>query len=297
MPRVEVAVPFQDNWYFDVVCDGIADRMRTVGGDVGVRITTQRPGAEGRARVTELLHEALADPDCIGAIAVHFEFKPPQVERLLGHGKPVVVIGGRCAGLPSVFVDDEGVARRATQHLLALGHVSIAHLAGYALSPDDFTMRTDRVRGYSDAMRIAGLDEHSQVKPCEFTHDAAYRAARELLADPDRPTAVFAVADELAFAVLDAAQDLGLKVPEDLSVIGIDDHRDAASRGLTTWLQDPAEAGAAAADRLLGVVDEDEQLLGSVLIPRTSTAPPAIRAPEGPPARRSLLSRLLSRTR
>lgn len=295
MPRVEVAVPFQDNWYFDEVCDGIASRLHAADADLVVRVTTERPGREGRARLTELLDAALAEPDCVGAVAVHFEFEPPQVERLLAHGKPVVVIGGRCAGLPSVFVDDEGVARRATQHLLSLGHVSIAHLAGYALSPDDFTMRTDRVRGYSEAMRLAGLDEHSQVKPCEFTHEAAYRAARELLTAHDRPTAVFAVADELALAVLDAAQDLGLRVPQDVSVIGIDDHRDAAARGLTTWRQDPAEAGAAAAARVLGVVEEDEQLLGSVLVQRATTAAPP--APEGAPARVPLLSRLLRRGR
>ena len=296
MPRVEVAVPFQDNWYFDTVCDGIASRLREVDPETVIRVTTERPGREGRARITDLLHEALADPDCAGAVAVHFEFKGPQVERLLEHGKPVVVIGGRCAGLPSVFVDDEGVARRATEHLLALGHVSIAHLAGYALSPDDFTMRTDRVRGYSEAMRLAGLDEHSRVKPCEFTHEAAYRAARELLTASDRPTAVFAVADELALAVLDAAQDLGLAVPEDLSVIGIDDHRDAEARGLTTWRQDPRDAGGAAADRLLGLVDAEEQLLGSVLVERTTTAPPPAPVAEGP-LRASLLSRLLRRTR
>jgi DNA-binding LacI/PurR family transcriptional regulator len=295
VPRVEVAVPFQDNWYFDAVCDGIAGRLRAADPGLVVRVLTERPGREGRARVTDLLHVALADPDCVGAVAVHFEFKGEQVERLREHGKPVVVIGGRCAGLPSVFVDDEGVARLATEHLLSLGHVSITHLAGYALSPDDFTMRADRVRGYSEAMRIAGLDEHSQVKPCEFTHDAAYRAARELLSAEDRPTAVFAVADELALAVLDAAEDLGLRVPQDLSVIGVDDHRDAAARGLTTWRQSPEEAGGAAADRLLGAVDDDEQLLGSVLVRRATTAAPP--APAGPPARPSLVSRLLRRTR
>ena len=241
--------------------------------------------------VADRFDEALADEDCVGAIAIGFEFKGPQVPRLTAHGKPVVVIGGWCDGLPSVTVDDERVAREATRHLLDLGHTTITHLAGYALSPDDFTMRTDRVRGYSEAMREAGLDEHSHVVPCEFTHEAAYRAAKELLSDPARPTAVFAVADELAFAVLDAAADLGLEVPGDLSVVGIDDHRDAGSRGLTTFRQDPAVVGGAAVDRLLGRTDADHQVLRCELVERATTAAP--RAPEAP--RRSLLDRLLRR--
>lgn len=296
MPSVDVAVPFHDNWYFDTVCEGIESRLRAVHPDAVVRVTTERPGAEGRTVVTEVFDSALADPDTLGAVAVGFQFRPSQVARLIEHGKPVAVIGGTCDGLPSLSVDDERVARNATQHLLALGHASIAHLAGYALSPDDFTMRADRVRGYSEAMRDAGLDASSHVVPCAFTYEAAYRAARELLTDPHPPTAVFAVADELAFAVLDAARDLGFSVPRDLSVIGIDDHRDAESRGLTTWRQDPAEAGAAAVDLVLGRRSADDGLLSSTLVARATTARPRERMPRDPAQRPSLFSRLLRRS-
>ena len=277
MPSIEVAVPFRDNWYFDAVCAGIARRARAA--EVDVHVLVEAAGARGRAIVADRFDEVLRETDCIGAISVGFEFTAPQVARLVEHGRPVVVVGGPCAGLPSVFIADAAVAHAATDQLIALGHSSIAHLAGYALSADDFTMRSDRVRGYSEAMLEAGFDAYSHVVPCEFSHAAAYRAAVDMLSQPDRPTAVFAVADELAFAVLDAAGDLGLDVPRDLSVIGIDDHPDAEARGLTTWRQDPEAVGAAAADRVLGRTDEDRQVVETPLIVRTTTAPPGSRRP------------------
>lgn len=272
MPTLVTAVPFRDNWYFDSVCAGIAERAAAAG--VEVRELTALPGSGGRAEVTAWFDEALREDGCVGAVAVGFEFEQAQAERLLEHGKPVVAIGGVDRRLPSVSPDDAAIARAATEHLLGLGHRRITHLAGYAMSPDDFPMRSDRVRGYSDAMRAAGLENQSHVVPCEFTAGAAYRAATRFLSEPDRPTAVFAVADELAFPVLDAARELGLSVPRDLSVIGIDDRPESAARGLTTWRQDPLAVGSTAAERALGLTDWDHSEVDVRLIVRTSTAPP-----------------------
>jgi DNA-binding LacI/PurR family transcriptional regulator len=272
VPSIEVAVPFRENWYFDTVCSGI--EQRAAAGGVDVHVITELPGAAGREVITERFDAALGREDGIGAVAVGFEFERPQVERLLAHGKTVVAIGGPSDGLPSIFPDDAAVGRAATQHLLDLGHRSISHLAGYALSADDFSMRSDRVRGYSEAMRDAGLEEESHVVPCEFTPEAAYRAATTMLSARDRPTAVFAVADELALSVLDAARDLGLQVPRDLSVIGIDDHVESAARGLTTWRQDARAVGVLAAERALGVAAFDREVVELTLVRRSTTAEP-----------------------
>ena len=283
MATLVTAVPFRDNWYFDEVFAGIADRAAAAG--VSAEVLAALPGARGRDEVTAWFDAALGGDDCIGAVAVGFEFRQPQVERLLARGKPVVAIGGVDRHLPSVSPDDAAVARAATEHLLGLGHRAITHLAGYAMSPDDFSMRADRVRGYSDAMRAAGLETQSHVVPCDFTAEAAYRAATRILSEADRPTAVFAVADELAFPVLDAARDLGLSVPRDISVIGIDDRPESAARGLTTWRQDPVAVGAAAAERAMGLADFDHHEVDLRLVLRTSTAPPGR---GGAPRRRGL---------
>ncbi len=273
MKTLVAAVPFRDNWYFDSVCAGIAARAAEVG--VEARVLAVLPGAAGRAEVTAWFDEALVGDDCVGAVAVGFEFEQAQAERLLAHGKPVVAVGGVDRRLPSVSPDDAALTRAATEHLLALGHRRITHLAGCAISPDDFQMRRDRVRGYSDAMRAAGLESQSHVVPCEFTAGAAHRAATRFLSDPDRPTAVLAVADELALPVLDAARDLGLAVPRDVSVVGIDDRPESEARGLTTWRQDPRGTGASAAERALGLAEWQHAEVAFDLVERSSTAPPA----------------------
>ncbi|MGT2424909.1 LacI family DNA-binding transcriptional regulator [Amnibacterium kyonggiense] len=279
MPYIQVAVPFRENWYFDEVVAGARRRAAREG--LEIEVHAEPPGRAGRAAVVERFDAALDDPGCVGAVAVHYEFDQDQVARLRRHGRTIVAVGGACDGLPSILPDDVAVAAAATRHLLDLGHRAIAHLGGYATSPDDFSMRTDRVRGYSEAMRAAGLEAHSHVVPCEFEHGAAYRAATTLLSEPDRPTAVFVVADELAFAVLDAARDLGLDVPRDVSVIGIDDHVDAAPRGLTTWRQELPAIGEAAVERVLGVTDFDRLETTLTLVARSSAAPPGRGAATG----------------
>jgi DNA-binding LacI/PurR family transcriptional regulator len=284
-----IAVPNVDVWYFDTLRAGAESVAGAAG--VEVQVLVEPLGRTGRAVVTERWAAALADPDFLGAVSIHYDFESGQRDRLLAHGKPVVTIGGRCPGLPSVFIDDVAVARLATEHLLALGHRRIAHLAGFARSPDDFSMRIDRIRGYSEAMRNAGLENQSQVLPCDFDPGKAYQAAHGLLRGTDRPTAIFAAADVLAAAVLAAARDLAIAVPGDLSVIGIDDAPESAALGLTTLRQDPYAQGAAAARRVLGQSASDEQRFDVELVHRTSTAAPGGGSAPGRPGRFAALFR------
>lgn len=277
MPYAVVATPFRDNWYFDGVSEAVRARLGESG--VDIRTFVQPVGVTASMAVTDRFDETFADADCVGAVSIGFEFANADIRRLKQRARPVVTIGGSCPGIPSVSIDDEQVAHAATDHLLALGHRSIAHLAGYALSPDGFSMRSDRVRGYSAAMLAAGVDHLSQVVPCEFTAEAAYRASREILTEADRPTAIFAVTDELAFAALAAAADLGLRVPHDLSVLGIDDHPDSIAHGLTTFRQDLKSMGRAAADRISGTPEPAELVVDVDLVERTSTASPGANAP------------------
>lgn len=272
MAIVSVAVPFAANWYFDTVLRGVRAAMAEDGHELDVWV--EPPGPAARQRVADRMAEQLADPSCIGAIAVQFRLQGPQVEQVTRSGKPVVLVGGPSDELPVVRLDDVAIARRAVQHLIDLGHHDIAHLGGSVTAPDDFTIRADRVRGYSEAMADAGLEMQATVRASAFELGEATRAATSLLSAPDRPTAVFAVVDDVAFGVLAAARELGLSVPRDLSVIGIDDHDGAAEAGLTTMRQLPAEVGRAAAARLLGRTDEDDQVIDVEMVLRTSTAPP-----------------------
>jgi LacI family transcriptional regulator len=139
------------------------------------------------------------------------------------HGLPMVVIGRRVehGGIPNVLVDAEGAMYRAAQHLLALQHTRIAYLAG----PAGQGASLERRRGVERALGEAGLALRPEWCPASFPNvDGGFQAMSALLACPtDRPTAVVAYNDMLALGALHAIRTHGLRVPEDVSVIGYDD--------------------------------------------------------------------------
>jgi DNA-binding LacI/PurR family transcriptional regulator len=189
---------------------------------------------------------------------------------------------------PSVNIDDRGGARRAAAHLVELGHRRIALLAAgpeALASPTDWYVPRERLRGWHDVLDPAGVTP--VLRYIEKTADeAAYGAAHELLAAPDRPTAVLAFSDALAADVLRAADALGLRVPRDVSVVGFDDSPLARrlTPALTTVRQDVVAKGTAAAAELVAAVrarrSGDEapirhHLLPAELVLRETTARPA----------------------
>jgi len=189
---------------------------------------------------------------------------------------------------PSVNVDDRGGARAAAAHLVELGHRRIALIAAgpEALAdPEDWYVPRERLRGWYDVLEPAGVTP--VLRYVEKTaEDGAYAAARDLLAGPDRPTAVLAFSDALAAHVVAAADDLGLRVPADLSVVGFDDSPLARrlTPALTTVRQDVVAKGTAAAAELVAAVrarrtgtevPARRHLLATELVLRATTAPPA----------------------
>ncbi|KOV52687.1 LacI family transcriptional regulator [Streptomyces sp. AS58] len=157
----------------------------------------------------------------------------PVAERI-----PVVVAGAREPVPPGVDVvagDDTDGARLATEHLVGLGHRRIAHIAGYGAVGD---LRRD---SFEATMRAHGLADGAVVESGDLTEEGGYRATVRLLSRPDRPTAVFAVNDITSVGVLSAADELGLRVPRDLSVVGYDNT--SISRLRHVWLTTVDNAG------------------------------------------------------
>ncbi|GAA4059262.1 LacI family DNA-binding transcriptional regulator [Streptomyces shaanxiensis] len=163
---------------------------------------------------------------------------------------PVVVAAAREPVPPGVDVvagDDERGARLVAEHLIGLGHRRIAHIAGYG------AVGELRRRSFEATLREHGLADEAVVEPSDMTEEGGYRTTVRLLSRPERPTAVFAVNDIAAIGALSAAEELGLRVPRDLSVVGYDNTSIARLRHvwLTTVDNTSHEVGRRAARCLL----------------------------------------------
>lgn len=194
-------------------------------------------------------------------------------------GLPVVVVSApsETPGVPFVDVDNAAGGRLAAEHLVALGHRRIAHLRG-ELNQQSVHQRWEAFQAVLEREGITAPPEY--LPPGSFLAEDAYQATLALLRLPTPPTAIFTTNDAMAFRVLEAARDLGVRVPDDLSVVGFDDYTFAAmtSPPLTTIRHPLVEIGETAArlliDRIEGRPWEDgAHLFAPELVVRGSTAP------------------------
>lgn len=193
---------------------------------------------------------------------------------------PVVAVDPHTGptGLPTVDSDNLAGAVRATEYLLSLGHRRIGFLGG---RPDLESARL-REEGYRKALAGAGLPvEPELVRVGGYRRETAEPVAREMLELAGRPTAVFAANDSSAIATMDVARSLGLRVPEDLSVIGFDNVPESAltTPPLTTIEQPIQHMGAAALEMVIHLLegrfpDPVHVTLPTRLVERASCAPP-----------------------
>jgi LacI family transcriptional regulator len=214
-----------------------------------------------------------------GVVLVTTDLAPSHRERLAELQAPVVLVDpvtDPVADLPSIGADNWSGARAATEHLIALGHRRIATITGRPGALCSW----QRLDGYRAALAAAGLPiDPALIADGDFHSDSASAAADALLRRPDRPTAIFTASDEQAMAVYEAARRLGLRIPDDLSVIGFDDIAATGwmSPPLTTVRQPLAEMAALAVRALLSpdpAAQRRQTKLPTTLVRRASTAPP-----------------------
>jgi LacI family transcriptional regulator len=196
-------------------------------------------------------------------------------------GFPFVVLDPRVPlddGIASVSAANTSGGRAATEHLLALGHRRIAAITG----PSGWTATEDRLVGYRAALAGAGVMRDPELEvTADFLIEDGYRETTRLLSRAEPPTAIFGLNDNIAVGAVRAARAAGVRVPEDLSVVGFDDSERAEilSPALTTVRQPLGEMGRMAVSLLTRLLDGQrlEALkveLATKLIVRESTAPP-----------------------
>ncbi|MFE6736114.1 LacI family DNA-binding transcriptional regulator [Microbacterium sp. NPDC057650] len=252
--NIGVIVPYLDRWFFATVLSGVSSALMKQGYD----ITLYNITADAAVR-REVFHTALRRQRVDAVIAVSIELDDDESAQLLALGLPVIAIGGPNPQLNTLTVDDTAMARLATEHLLSLGHRDIAHIGANPEFDLDFHVPSQRRLGFEQALEDAGVPvNHAFLEPADFTVDGGFRAAKQLLGRPGpRPTAIFAASDEMAIGAILAARDLGFRVPEDLSIIGIDGHELGEFFQLTTVDQFPLGQGERSAAAVLSRLEED----------------------------------------
>jgi len=249
------------------------------GGELGVSVVISI--RRGRERTSKWARE-LAASGRRALIAVTSELTSAQLAALAEANLPLVVIDP--LNLPRTRVTSVGSTNfagglAATQHLLSLGHRRIAYLGG----PATAACNQARLHGYRAAMEAEGAPVRQEyIQHRRFRYGDGVAAGSAFLALPEPPTAIFAGCDETAFGVMEAARGRGLRVPDDLSVVGFDDTQIArmASPPLTTVRQPLREMGGVALRRALRLaagerIDSHHIELATELVVRGSTAPVA----------------------
>ena len=265
-----VVVPFVNRWFFAEVLGSVESVLSKAGYDL---LLHNLADSEGRAQ----FFSALPVRKRVDAVlVVSLALTDDEVAALTTLKLPVGVLGVKHPGMFSVRIDDISAARAAVDHLLSLGHRRIALIGGDTDDPMRFTPPHHRGTGYRQALADAGVAADPAMEVLGyFTVEGGEAAMERLLAVPEPPTAVFAESDEMAYGAIRAIRRRGLRVPEDVAVIGFDDHATADLLDLSTIRQPVAEQGAVLAQQLLnslaGDIEACDIVLDTELVVRGST--------------------------
>jgi len=255
------------------VLDGITSSAQTEGFEI---VISQGLGGDPATRVDP---SALLASDRAGAIFLTMDASGPEFQKLGDAGFPVVVVDPlhfEATTCITIGATNFTGAVAATEHLLSLGHRRIGHAGGL----DSIECSRARLAGYASALRRADIQlEESLVSHVPFDYEAGMKAGRALLDCADPPTAIFAASDEIALGVMEEARRRGIRVPQDLSIVGFDDTFLAtrATPPLTTVAQPLVEMGQLAVRSLAQVIASDRVgtshiELATRLVVRGSTA-------------------------
>ncbi|NYE96150.1 DNA-binding LacI/PurR family transcriptional regulator [Psychromicrobium silvestre] len=274
---VGVLAPYVSRWFFSRAIEGVDIALQ----ENQYNLMLINLGGYGGNR-ERLFEHTMLRKQIDALVVLCLGLQPSELEHLHLTEIPLVAVGGPVKGFHQVCIDDYQAAQLATKHLIELGHRRIAQVLGDDKDEVDFAVPKLRDRAFEETLLAAGLRfEPGWELNGDFTVAGGVRAAAQLFDAPgEKPTAVFCASDEMALGVIMEAQRRGIRVPQELSVVGIDNHEFAEAAGLTTVAQNPVEQGRLAADMLIKELDGAVGTVRSVAAPfellvRSSTAPPS----------------------
>jgi LacI family transcriptional regulator len=260
---IGLIIPDINNPYFAQVARG-TEQMASENGLTTV-LCHSNYSLERELHYVEVLHSERA----AGVIWFPATHSPEPGIRMVEYGMPLVVLDRMVEGVqvPEVVANNFLGGFQATQHLIELGHRVIGCIA----RPTELHHSSERVRGFREALADHGIEcNESLIARGGFLLADGYQAAGHILRSSSRPTAIFAYNDFMAIGALRAAYDLGIKVPDDVSIVGFDDIPEAAFTcpALTTVSQPKLEMGRKGVNLLLEVINQ-----GSAVTEYSSTLP------------------------
>jgi LacI family sucrose operon transcriptional repressor len=180
---------------------------------------------------------------------------------------PIVVVAQKIEGYPSVFHDDYSAAKEVTSYLLNKGHENIGFIGVYE---EDISVGFYRKNGYLDALREKNIEVKSDnIKIGVFSQESGYNLAKELMSNDNKPTAIFAVTDNLAIGAIEYLKESGFKIPGDISIVGMGDSRMAAviTPKLTTIHYHYKTSGRQAAEIMLELLNKENKNIKNIKLP------------------------------
>lgn len=280
---VGLVVPMLGEWYYARLFSGVETVLDVAGFDV---LPYAIAGEAARSRfVATLPFRKRVD----GLVIVDTLFDDTDWTRIIEAAPVVVTVGAPHGGEVALTIDNVASARIATEHLLALGHRRIGLLSSLEDDPFQFRAPVQRAQGYREALAARDVAYDPElVVPGNFSLRGGAEGMSRLLGLTEPPTAVFALSDEMAIGALQVIRDAGLRVPQDVSVVGFDDHDVSEYLGLTTVRQEVVEQGELAARWIHQLIEGEIELtpggrvirLPTRLVVRSTTGPPARAAPK-----------------
>lgn len=271
---VLVVVPNIRNHFFAEVLRGIDDELVRSGYGMIIANLDNRPDRE--ARYVDLAFARQVD----GVLLLGGSIPTGNGRQMTDAGLPIatICVAIRGSGLPFVMVDDIEASKRVVSYLLELGHRRFGYVAG----PADNINGIGRRRGFVAALSEAGLDPNDAVYwPGDFWLPAGIAAGRDFLARKRRPTAIYAASDHMAIGFMKTVTDAGVRIPEDVSIIGFDgiEYADFVTPALTTIRQPRHELGATGARLLLSAfagrpAQRGIHLEAPLVVRESTSAPP-----------------------
>ncbi|HSH77684.1 MAG TPA: LacI family DNA-binding transcriptional regulator [Herpetosiphonaceae bacterium] len=268
-----LSVPGRDDGFYTRVIGGIEEAAYRLG--YRLLLHLYRPDADSIGDIAELMGREMAGM----IIANDGDVTVEAIRKIVAMGRPVVLVENYLPDpLHAVTADNFSAGLMMTNHLIELGHRRIGALRG----PDKYSSLRDRFRGHETALLEHGIAiEHELQPPPVSGHPKkGYLQMQQLLALSSPPTAVFAVSDKSAFGAMEAVKEAGLRIPEDISIVGIDDVAESvySSPPLTTYRVPKRKLGEVAVGIMHTLLTSDvppaRTLLIGHFVERNSSAPP-----------------------